>query len=83
MMNTAKKLVLVAIVTLLLVACSESTRTTEWYMQNTKEQGNDLDECNRNPEMKGTTNCINANEAELIIQQGTDAIKAYLAGKGL
>ncbi|HIF51403.1 MAG TPA: hypothetical protein EYQ42_07765 [Thiotrichaceae bacterium] len=83
MIYNTKKLVLAAVVTLLLVGCSESNRTVGWYMDNTIEQGNDLDECNRNPELKGTANCVNANKAELIIQQGTEAIKEYRANNGL
>ena len=83
MMYNIKKLALAAVATLTLIACSESNRSTDWYMQNTLEQGKDLEECNRKSELKGTPNCVNANKAELIIQQGTDAIKEYRASISL
>ena len=94
-MYNTKKLVLAAVVTLLLVACSESNKTTDWYIQNTLEQAIDLEECkryelailnppsNKTPELHGAPDCFNAERAELIIQQGTDAIKKYRASRGL
>ncbi|PCI16855.1 MAG: hypothetical protein COB62_07795 [Piscirickettsiaceae bacterium] len=82
-MKSLTKLLLVGFAALLLAACSEPQRTTEWYVQNTKEQGIQTQECRSKPETKGSSNCINAAEAELVIQQGTEAIKKYRADHNL
>lgn len=78
MIKNTTKLTLAAVATLLLVAC-ESTRTADWYIHNTADQANKLAECERRPELSTTPNCINAKEAELVIKQGTEAIKEYRA----
>jgi len=80
MMTNTKKLALAATATLLLAACSETTRSTDWYIQNTADQANKLTECQQNPEISKTPNCVTAAEAELIIQKGNDAIKEHLDG---
>jgi len=79
MIKNTKILALAATVTLLLAACSETTRTTAWYVDHSREQAVQFEECRRKAELKGTPNCIAANEAETIIVQGHDAIQEYLA----
>lgn len=82
-MKSITKLLLVGLATLLLAACSAENRSTEWYVQNSLEQGIQMEECKNKPETSKTTNCINANEAELVIQQGSEAIEKYLADHNL
>jgi len=78
MIKNTTKLALAVTATLLLAAC-ESTRTADWYIHNTADQANKLAECARRPELSETPNCISANEAEILIKQGTEAIKEYRA----
>jgi hypothetical protein len=77
--KTIKLALAASATTLLLAACSETTRTTTWYVEHGREQAVQFEECKHKPELKGTPNCITANEAEIIIDQGHDAIQKYLA----
>jgi predicted component of type VI protein secretion system len=79
MIKITSKLALAAILTLLLAACSESEHDTLWYVQNTHEQAIQLEHCNSNPDEAKTANCISVQEAEIIIDKGTDSIKKYIA----
>jgi len=81
MIKTTKKLALVATATLLLAACAETTRTADWYINNTAEQAIKMNACQQRPETHETPNCIAAFEADLVISKGTDAINAYLGKK--
>jgi len=81
MIKNITKLALAATATLLLAACSESPKTADYYINNTHDQANKLTECNQRPELDKTPNCIAAREAEILIQKGTEAIKAYKTAK--
>jgi PBP1b-binding outer membrane lipoprotein LpoB len=81
MIKNISILAVTATITLLLAACSETTRTTAWYVENGREQAVEFEECKHKPELKETPNCIAANEANLIIMEGSEAIKKYLASQ--
>lgn len=82
-MKSLTKLLLIGSAALTITACSAPERTTEWYVQNSKEQGIQMQECRSKPETKGSSNCVNAAEADLVIQMGTAGIEKYLADHGL
>jgi uncharacterized lipoprotein YmbA len=77
MIKTIQKLTLAATATLLLVACSETPKTADYYMKNTHEQAVVYTQCQQRPETLKTPNCVAAIEAEALIKQGVDAIKKY------
>ncbi|ORU90574.1 MAG: hypothetical protein A6F71_06315 [Cycloclasticus sp. symbiont of Poecilosclerida sp. M] len=83
MIKNTSKLALAATVALLVGACSEATRSPDWYIQHTHAQANKFTECQQKPELKESPNCIAAVEAEVVISKGNEAIKAYLDEKGL
>ncbi|PCH83447.1 MAG: hypothetical protein COB89_06620 [Piscirickettsiaceae bacterium] len=83
MINNTTKLILAASVTLLLGACSDATRTADWYIAHTHAQADKNTHCIQNPELQQEANCVAAAKAELIISQGNEAIKKYLKEKGL
>ncbi|ORU94508.1 MAG: hypothetical protein A6F70_08970 [Cycloclasticus sp. symbiont of Bathymodiolus heckerae] len=83
MIKNTTKIVLAATATLLLAACSEAPRTTDWYIQHTHAQADKNTYCIQNPDISNEANCIAAAEAELTISKGNEAIKAYLKSKGL
>ncbi|MDR2209264.1 MAG: EexN family lipoprotein [Azoarcus sp.] len=57
-----------------LSACSEPTRTVEWYKEHEKERKAKLQECANNPsEHMATPNCTNAGLGE--IQALTEAMR--------
>jgi hypothetical protein len=79
MIKSIKKLTLAATVTILLVACSETTRTADYYLKNPYDQAVVYTQCQQRPETLKTPNCIAASEAEVLIQQGTEALIKYQA----
>jgi len=79
MIKNTMKLALATTAVLLLAACSETIRTTAWYVDHSREQAVQFEECKHKPELRETPNCITANETEAIIVQGHDAIQEYLA----
>ena len=79
MIKTIQKLTLAATATLLLAACSETTKTADYYLKNTHEQAVVYTQCQQRPETLETPNCIAASKAEELITQGVDAIKKYQA----
>jgi len=84
-MKYTKTLLLVALATLLLSACSgeEEVRSKDWYITHSAEQATQFDICKHRPQLSETPNCINANAAEELLKQGFEATQAYIKSNNL